>query len=241
VVEKRNKADEDGDEDRPLDLLDHILESDSMQELTSEDLVKNIYLFFLAGQETSAGTLVSTFYFLAKHQDVQQKAYEEVMDVLGAKGPLNLENIGKLIYLEAILKEALRVHTPVYRFTTRLTLKDMIIDGYHVPAGTNVAVNLLPTHMSKRFWGDDALEFKPERFLGSGGAKSSKQLFAFSHGPHVCIGKKFAMWEMKTILAMVLQRYHVVSTTPGWVWKDMSLRITTEPASPLEVILERRT
>eukprot|EP01127_Copromyxa_protea_P014414 TRINITY_DN4006_c0_g1_i2.p1 TRINITY_DN4006_c0_g1~~TRINITY_DN4006_c0_g1_i2.p1 ORF type:complete len:508 (+),score=98.07 TRINITY_DN4006_c0_g1_i2:63-1586(+) len=235
VVNKR-RQNRENDEGRDLDLLDHILAADNNNELTNQELLQNIYLFFLAGQETSAGTMVSVMYFLAKHPEIQEKALEEVKDVLKGGDP-DKENITRLSYLEAIIKEALRINVPLYSCTWRKATEDMVLQDYFIPKDTYLSVNFLPAHMKEEYWGPDVREFVPERWLAPGAHKLKN--FAFSSGPRICIGKKFSMIEMKIILSMIIQRWRW-SLEPGYKWEDAMFSITLTPAKPMKVVLERR-
>eukprot|EP01127_Copromyxa_protea_P014139 TRINITY_DN3897_c0_g1_i5.p1 TRINITY_DN3897_c0_g1~~TRINITY_DN3897_c0_g1_i5.p1 ORF type:complete len:402 (-),score=66.58 TRINITY_DN3897_c0_g1_i5:622-1827(-) len=125
------------------DLLDHILAADDRCELTEAEIMHNMNLFFLAGQETSAGTMVSAMWFLSTRPEVQEKLYKEVKLALGDNNPTP-ENIASLAYLDCILKETLRMNIPVVTFSHREAVEDMLLDGHFIPKGvcTSLCISL---------------------------------------------------------------------------------------------------
>lgn len=101
--------------------------------------------------------------------------------------------LDKLPYLDAVSKEIMRVYAPV-PLVGRIPLKDSELSGVKIPKGTSVRVHLWAMNKSKQFWGDDAAEFNPERWLvgrdkAIGGATDSLAYLTFGHGPRGCIGR----------------------------------------------------
>ena len=180
----------------------------------------------VAGQETSAILLAWACAYLAAQPEIQSKAATEVGSVLGGralKGPSDAS--GKLPYIEALVLEALRLMPPAYlvgRCTAMATtLPAPWREGpvYHLPKGTTVLVSPYVLHRDTRWWGDDAHEFKPERWLelleskkGSSGGWTGAISGMGPHGAYIpfgagqrnCIGTGFAMMEAVLVLGAVL-------------------------------------
>lgn len=107
-----------------------------------------------------------------------------------------------------ILNEVLRLYPPVVLINRR-TYKPMKLGDIVYPEGVILSLPVIFIHHDPEFWGDDALEFNPERFAG-GISKASKDqvaFFPFGWGPRVCIGQNFAMLEAKIGLSMILQHF----------------------------------
>ncbi|KAE8714088.1 putative GHMYB10 [Hibiscus syriacus] len=175
--------------------------------MTIDDVIEECKQFHLAGQETTSSLLTWAIIVLALHQEWQEKARHEILQVFSKE--LNFEAISHLKV--AIL----RLYPPVvalYQFTN----KDTKIKEISLPAGVDITLpNLLMNH-DPGLWGDDNEEFKPERFF-EGVSKASRDklaFFSFSWGPRTCIGQNFAMIEAKVALAMVLNISHSSSNLP---------------------------
>lgn len=110
--------------------------------------------------------------------------------------------------MNMILNEILRLY-PVAPALFRETRQDTKLGNIKLPAGVNIVVPLLSLHCDKDLWGDDALEFKPERFK-DGISKASNipnVYYPFGGGPRICIGKNYALVEAKVALVAILQRF----------------------------------
>jgi cytochrome P450 family 4 len=136
---------------RNTDLLDILLGAEETADfqLTTKEIISDTLLFFLAGHETrfvaydrknltfSASTLTSAFYFLAKFPEIQEKVYQEVVQVLGkdSSAPITPENLKNLKFTENVIKEVLRIQAPVPMVGNRIAVNDTEVGGYHIPKG----------------------------------------------------------------------------------------------------------
>lgn len=239
VASKRAKL-EKGDR-TDVDILSVAIESGNF---TDDDLVNQLMTFLAAGHETTASAMAWATYLLVKHPDVQTKLREEIHANLPSiedeSAQITSQDIDKLIYLNAVLNETLRVFPPV-PLTLRETTADTTIQGHFIPASTSIVVCPWAINTSAALWGDDAKEFKPERWLGpgrmnTGGADSNYAVTTFLHGPRSCIGKDFAKAEFACLVAALVGRFEMELEDPEWVM-EIQNGITARPKGGLRVRL----
>ncbi|KAL4192628.1 hypothetical protein AMTRI_Chr06g173000 [Amborella trichopoda] len=196
------------------DLLGLLLESnntnDNKSKLTLDDVIEECKLFYFAGQETTSTLLTWTMVVLSMHPTWQQRARDEVMQVIGSQYTYlpTLEQLSHLKIVNMILNEVLRLYPPG-PLLLRQTYKRISLRGIDFPAGVELALPVIMIHHDRELWGDDADEFQPTRF-SDGVSKASKHPFAFfpfGGGPRICIGQNFALIEAKMVLAMVLMKF----------------------------------
>ncbi|KAJ3068502.1 hypothetical protein HDU99_003189 [Rhizoclosmatium hyalinum] len=142
-------------------------------------------------------------------------------------------------FLDAIAKESLRLQPPV-PITLRTALKDVTIDGHFFPKGTTISLSPYVVHRMKEYWGDDAEEFKPQRWMGKeeGAVAEMGSFIPFIIGPRSCIGSRFAMLELKSMLAVYFRTFEFVETEEGKNVKR-KLAITAKPSPALYVEVRR--
>jgi len=199
-------------------------------------------LFFLAGHETSASNLTMTLYELSINPLVQQKAYNEVVSILGkynkdsAKN-LTFENVTNLEYMSMVLKETLRKWNPVITLI-RVANRDCNVSDCTIPKDTTVMLSLHTIHHDPETWPNPD-KFDPERFTKENSCNRHPYAWLpFSAGPRSCIGNKFSLLEMKLALACILQKFRI---EPDPDYKlEFGRNITIRPKDPLKVILKLR-
>ena len=172
--------------------------------VTSDMIKAQGAIFFAAGFETTSSTLTMLCYNLANHPDVQTKLFEEVVDLK----TIDYDSINKLLYMEACILESLRLFSPVF-LQERVCKRDIELKGMLIRKGTYIRMPIMASHMNPDFFRDPEV-FKPERFL-----KENQDLLlpftfrAFSGGPRVCLGQRFAMMEMKILLTKILKHFKI--------------------------------
>ncbi|XP_031501274.1 cytochrome P450 72A397-like [Nymphaea colorata] len=212
IIEKREKEIQLGIAKND-DLLGILLESnkkhheDGEKGMTRDEVIEECKLFYFAGQETTSVLLTWTMVLLAKYTSWQMRAREEVLQVCGKDIP-SFDSLSHLKTVTMILNEVLRLYPPA-TFMIRHAYKTMKLGDLTLPEGVRLVLPLLLIHHDSKLWGDDAEEFKPERFSEGIASASKNQLafFPFGWGPRVCIGQTFALIEAKMALAMILQRF----------------------------------
>jgi len=195
-------------------LIDMMINSD----MSEWELINNVYLFFLAGHETTASALGWIINYLAKYPEVQEKMRAEILSVVG-EGSLTLEHTKQLDYTEMVIKEVMRLRPPAAQIIGRLTTQEVKIGSLVIPPQTSVSVSVYAIHHHPDFWPDPE-KFDPERFSPKNCAGRHPYAYLpFSLGKRHCIGLNFSLLEQKAFLAMFMQKY-VVEYVQDAVAKD---------------------
>ncbi|XP_050095977.1 probable cytochrome P450 313a2 [Anopheles aquasalis] len=190
-----------------------------------------------AGHETSAITISNTLLLLAMHPDVQEQVVAEIRQHCGALGEdIRYETLQELVYLEMVLKESLRL-LPIAPFVGRQTTQEIAVGKHILPAGVDVFINIFSIHHNPTYWGEDADQFRPERFATTTYDRST--YLPFSAGMRNCIGGQYAMISMKVILIKILTSYQLETDLK---FNDLSMKfaITMRNADGHMVRLMRR-
>ncbi|KAK4483688.1 hypothetical protein RD792_010889, partial [Penstemon davidsonii] len=204
--------------------------------MTMDDIVEECKLFYLAGHETTSSWLTWTVIVLAMHQDWQQKARDEVMQLCKDKDPDN-EVISHLKIVNMILYEVLRLYPPVIALYQHAYKETKIGDDLTIQAGVDIVLPILLVNRDHDLWGEDAQEFKPERFSQgiSKACKDQTAFLPFGWGPRTCIGQNFAMIEAKIALVMMLKHFSF-ELSPSYTHAPYTV-MTLQPQHGAQIIL----
>ncbi|XP_066298428.1 cytochrome P450 4A25-like [Branchiostoma lanceolatum] len=200
-----------GRRSRYLDFLDILLTARDPDGdgLTDEEIRAEVDTFLLEGHDTTASGISWSLYCLAKHPGHQDRVREEVDVVMAGKDELIWEDISKLKYLTMCVKEAMRLYPPVPIVSRKIT-RDFNFAGHRFPAGANLDVNVWCIHHNPAVWGEDFMDYNPDRFSPENMKKMGAYDFIpFSAGPRNCIGQNFALNEEKVVIARILHRFKV--------------------------------
>jgi cytochrome P450 len=147
----------------------------------------------------------------------------------------------QLPYFQACLKEAMRIRPAVGLNISRLIPPGGAeIDGTWLPEGTSVAVNGWVLHRDKKVFGEDAEEYRPERWLKDEETAKymERYMFQFGGGSHLCIGRNLALLEMNKVLPRLLQDYHLQLVYPGRPLRSNTTFFVVQTG--LEVLITKR-
>ncbi|XP_076332607.1 cytochrome P450 3A9-like isoform X2 [Tachypleus tridentatus] len=184
--------------------------------MTRDDILANSILFFLAGYDTTASALTYCAYCLALNQECQEKLIQEIDHVWEEHGGINYEQIGKMVYLDCVLSETLRLHTIASFFERRANIDYELGDtGITIPKGTIVQIPVHAIHHDPKYY-PEPNTFDPERFLPENKkCRHPYTYLPFGAGHRNCVGMRFALLEAKLCLAHVLRnfRFHRCSET----------------------------
>ncbi|KAL3619276.1 hypothetical protein CASFOL_036846 [Castilleja foliolosa] len=219
------------------DLLSRFMKK--RESYTDEFLQQVVLNFILAGRDTSSVALSWFFWLVMLNPKVEEKILIEICSVLmETRGgdtskwldePLVFEEVDRLTYVKAALSETLRLYPSVPEDSKHVIANDVLPDGTFVPAGSNITYSIYSAGRMKYIWGDDCLEFKPERWLSEDGKKFESndqfKFVAFNAGPRICLGKDLAYLQMKSIVAAVLLRHRLVLAAEQKVEQKISLTL----------------
>lgn len=197
--------------------------------LSNADIREEVDTFMFAGHDTTTSCISFSAYHIARNPSVQQKLFDEMVQVLGPdfkSTPLTYSNLQELKYLEMTIKEVLRIHPSVPVIGRRST-HDMVIDGQKIPPGIDIAVLIYAIHNNPRVF-PEPHRFDPERFNEENSSKRHPYAYIpFSAGARNCIGQKYALLEIKATLVKLLGNYQLLPCDPEntvRIKADMTLR-----------------
>ncbi|CAK1362562.1 unnamed protein product [Cercospora beticola] len=220
---------------RKKDLLDMMLNGKDPATglpLTDETVINNMITFLVAGHETTSGLLSFTIYYLLKNPEALHKAQQEVDNVVGS-GPVEFKHMSKLPYIEAVLRETLRLAPTAPGFTVgpKSTKEPIVLGGkYVLPGDAKITALLTKSGRDAAVFGEDANEFNPERMLDESFRKIPVAAWKpFGNGKRGCIGRPFAWQEAILAMALVLQNFNLRMADPSYELK-IAESLTIKPA-----------
>ncbi|KAJ6574605.1 cytochrome P450 [Mycena capillaripes] len=228
-------------EDDSKDIMTLLLKANLTAEegmfLTDEELVGQTGIMISAATDTTSSALDRIFHTLSLHCDVQDKLRAEIVE---APEHMDYEQLGSLPYLDGFIHEVLRLYPPVTPVMNRETVEDTTlplgtpligVDGQQitsipVPKGTTIYIAIQAANRNRRIWGDDALEFKPERWQnGKAGTQTDRlcgiygNMMTFLGGGRSCLGFQFALLEIKVIVSVLLRSFIFSPADDSIKWK----------------------
>lgn len=178
------------------DMLDLLLEGDS--QMTNKEMVDHVKTVLFAGHNTTTSLLVFLYLSLAGEPEMLARVRKEIKEVVGDSGELRFEDLNKLVYLNALMRETLRMYSPVAK-VARSVDQDTMLKGHFLPAGTNVDVCISALQMDPLYWPNPE-KFDPERWMpNSPTPASTKAYIPFIHGTRNCVGSKFFQVHARSI------------------------------------------
>ncbi|MCJ1433766.1 hypothetical protein MMC27_003131 [Xylographa pallens] len=233
------------------DIVSRILEVKKIhpEQVPDETVVGYIMTILLAGSDTVSITLRSIVYYLSKHPHVQKRLQDEI-DNAELDYPVSWTKAQDLPYLDAIIKEALRVHPPTSILLERVVSPAGLTlpDGRVLKPGTIVSMNGWTINQNPEVFGHDARVFNPDRWLQH--AHETETAFqtrtrrmkradiAFGYGPRSCLGKPIAYMEIVKLVPTLFGLFDIRLAHPGKEWQYRSYFVTEQ--HDMDVILTAR-
>lgn len=233
IIRQRRESKEDHN-----DLLERLLQAcdyETNTGMSDQELRDECVGIYLAGFGGTSTALTWIWYLLDKYPEVEKKLRAEIDSVLRKRQPTSID-IAKLRYTKMVIQEAMRLY-PSSWFASRVLQSPDKLGTYSLKAGDTVLISPYLTHRLPQFWEQPEV-FNPERFdAESGKQPHSYAYFPFGGGPHLCLGKHFAIMEMQLIVAMIMQKYqlrcipgHPIIPKPGiTLHLRHGLKMTAEP------------
>uniref|UniRef100_A0A0E0AB39 Ent-kaurene oxidase n=1 Tax=Oryza glumipatula TaxID=40148 RepID=A0A0E0AB39_9ORYZ len=228
-----------------ISYIDFLLEAKNSTQLTDHQLMLLLAESIAAAVDTVLVTTEWAMYEIAKNPDKQarkkndlERLYREIREVCGGKA-VTEEDLPRLPYLDAVLHETLRLHSPVPVLPTRFVHDDTTLAGYDVPAGTQVMINVFGCHMDEEAW-ESPGEWSPERFLGEGFKLADRyKTLAFGAGRRTCAGSQQAVSIACVAIARFVQELQW-TLREGDGDKEDTMQYTALKLHPLHVHLKPR-
>ena len=226
LARQRYEADQRGEPDEGHDILGSLIaarDPETGARFSFEELVDHLIVLFIAGHETTAGSLSWAFYCLAHCPEIQERVAREVAETAGVR-PLQYGDVRKLKLTRDVFREALRLYPPI-AYLVREATEAGELRGKLVRPGATVVVSPWLMQRHRDLWARPD-EFDPDRFASNSAKTSLKKAYLpFSLGPRGCPGASFAMQEATLIIATLIGRYRLLPVAGH----------TPEPASRLTV------
>ncbi|KAF9807604.1 hypothetical protein SFRURICE_008817 [Spodoptera frugiperda] len=223
-----------------LSVLDVILgNSVSETDALFTDLeLRNIMDTVLVGAfDTTIHQMLYVLVCIGSSSDVQDKIIQEMNKVLGKNGQLEKENLSQMVYLDAVVKEVTRLY-PIGPLIGRDVKAPTKLRNVTIPAGGSIVVHVWSTNRNTRYWGPDAEEFRPERWLDSTTVPSHQAAYAtFGPGKRGCVGKTYALMYLKATVVAVLRKYRLTADHTNM---KLECKVMLKPASGHLVRIEKR-
>ncbi|KAB5545499.1 cytochrome P450 oxidoreductase [Coniochaeta sp. 2T2.1] len=209
------------------DFLSHLLKlhGEDPQKITKEEIFTSCMTNIGAGSDTTSISLGSIIYHLCRYPNTMQALRDEISS-MSSEGkisdPVTFSESQQMPYLQAVIKEALRMHP-----ATGLPLGRVVpaggkaLSGISFPAGTTVGVNSWVAHANTQVFGNDAHLFRPERWLESKEKSLSmdRYFFAFGMGSRTCVGKNISLLEMAKLIPQLVRKFDISLTEPDKLWE----------------------
>nr|XP_029120192.1 cytochrome P450 CYP82D47 [Elaeis guineensis] len=200
----------------------------------------NSLALIIAGTDTTSVTMIWALALLLNHPNVLRTAQEELDSHVGKDRNVKESDVEKLVYLQAIVKETLRLYPPGPTLIPHQTMEDCQVSGFDVPAGTQVLVNAWAIQHDPEVWPDPSA-FRPERFLTSHKDVDIRgrhfELLPFGSGRRACPGASFALQVVHLALARIIHGFDMAG---GPVDMTEGKGATLPKATPLQVLVTPR-
>lgn len=222
-------------------LLDYMIDiSRNNPDFTDNDIINEACTFMLAGQDSVGAAVAFCLFLLAQNPEYQDKCVSELNDIFenDHERTPTMKDIREMRYLEQCIKETLRLYPSVPLIARRIS-EGIPVGKYKLPAGSNIFILPYATHRLPHIYPDPE-RFDPDRFAPElVEARHPLSFIPFSAGPRNCIGHRFAIIEMKTIVSTVLRHYELLPVA-GKTKIEPMFRITVRAAGGLWVQLQPR-
>ncbi|EOA34755.1 hypothetical protein CARUB_v10022327mg [Capsella rubella] len=236
IISSRREEISRGKRETSMDVLTYYMNADTTKykllKPKSDKFIRDVVLsLMVAGRDTTSSALTWFFWLIFTHPQVMAKIRHEIDTKFD---PANLE---KLVYLQAALSESMRLYPPIPLNHKSPLKSDVLPSGHNVEANSKIIISMYALGRMRSVWGEDASEYKPERWISEDGGirhEPSYKFVAFSAGPRACLGKHLALLQMKMVVVDIIQNYdlkivegHTIDSVPSIILRmKHGLRVT---------------
>lgn len=225
TLKRETTLTKDGQEDefsrKKQAFLDTLLSSTiDGNSLSQQEIYEEVSTFMFEGHDTTTSGIAFTVYLLAMHPEIQRKVYAEQQQLMGEnfKDEATFQQIADMQYLDMVIKESLRLY-PSVPIVARRTEKDYDINGFTVPVDTTLNLFLMALGYNEKYF-PDPYRVDPERWCETKHSQNAFEYLPFSAGPRNCIGQKFALLEIKTVISKIVRTFEILAPLDELVSKD---------------------
>lgn len=199
-----------------VDLLQLILDAstkdyvnDESKMLHHDEVGVNIFLFMIAGYETTSTALAASTYILATQPEIQEKLRMEIDEQQwNEDNEVNYDIVMNMDYMDLFVREILRMFPITTTAMTRQCNTSTNVCGHEIEEGTVIQPDVFTVHFDANLWGpEDPYVFYPERHLTK---RHPAAFIAFGLGPRICVGMRFALMELKMCLVNIMREYRIL-------------------------------
>lgn len=242
--QKRDSGESNRTEQDFIDVLFSVVHAADLAGYDADTVIKATCLTLIAGgTDTTAVTMTWAISLLLNNRHALEKVQDELDEHVGKERVVKESDMDKLVYLEAVVKETLRLYPAGPLSGPREFSEDCTLGGYHIKAGTRLIINLWKLHRDPCVW-SDPLDFKPERFLSTHKGVDVKgrhfELLPFGGGRRSCPGIPFGLQMTQLALATFLQAFEVTTPYDAEVDMGATFGLTNIKTTPLEVLAKPR-
>ncbi|NXJ49541.1 CP2J2 protein, partial [Spizaetus tyrannus] len=232
VKEKIDKHKEDRNPSESRDFIDSYLQEiakdNSSGSFQEENLMACALDLLFAGTETTSTTIRWALLYMAMYPEIQARVQAEIDAVIGQVRQPALEDRSNMPYTNAVIHEVQRKSNIIPFNVPRLTAKDTVLDGFHIPKGTVLLTNLTSVMFDKNEW-ETPDAFNPEHFLKDGQFWKRESFVPFSIGKRACLGEVLARAELFLIFTALLQKFTFQAPPDTTLGLRFKLGITMAP------------
>mgnify|MGYP000906918675 CR=1 FL=1 len=191
-------------------LVEESMKPSGTEKFSEAEIMPQVLTFMIAGSETMQGTLNFGHYVLARNPGIQDKIREEIKLYLDETADITYEQLGKMEYLNAFVKELLRMYPTTPILFHRIVTEDTMLGDVKIPKDYGLTINLVGVAHNPKFF-DKPEEFRPERWLEKDGVgvKDPMAFLPFSAGSRRCIGEQLVYIETKIMFCQLLRKYRI--------------------------------
>lgn len=227
-----------------IDVMLSVIEDDPTSGHNRDTIIKaNVMNLMLAGSDTTSTTMTWILAILMNNMNALKHAQEEIDHHIGRDRRVESSDIKNLVYLQAIVKETLRLYPPGPLLVPHEVTEDCYIQDYYVPKGTRVFANVWKLHRDPSIWLEPE-KFLPERFINENGEIDHEshhfEYLPFGLGRRACPGSLFATQVILITLARLLHGFDLEVPMDEVVDMREGLGITLPKLTPLQVVLTPR-